>query len=162
MATSAVSSVLYTNEAATYELTKSGKYVYWGDATNDYEWELRTWLSVLGTREDFYQDTATKIVEGLRGYAFGVAQEVGLGELASLDGIDQLVAALRAMVFPLTTHEAKELFRLYCRTRGPLARQVVESMTQYISRRTRCWKLLQELDPEIELSEGHRADMLLD
>ena len=35
-------------------------------------------------------------------------------------------------------------------------------MTQYVSRRQRCWKLLKELDPEIELSEGHRADMLLD
>ena len=35
-------------------------------------------------------------------------------------------------------------------------------MQQYISRRKRCWKLLKELDPEIMLSEGHRADMLLD
>ena len=35
-------------------------------------------------------------------------------------------------------------------------------MHQYISRRRRCWKLLKELDPEIVLSEGHRADMLLD
>ena len=35
-------------------------------------------------------------------------------------------------------------------------------MTQYISRRRRCWKLLKELDPVIELGEGHRADMLLD
>ena len=35
-------------------------------------------------------------------------------------------------------------------------------MKQYVSRRTRCWKLLQELDPEIQLSEGHRADLLLD
>jgi len=35
-------------------------------------------------------------------------------------------------------------------------------MQQYTSRRRRCWKLLKELDPDIELSEGHRADMLLD
>ena len=35
-------------------------------------------------------------------------------------------------------------------------------MFQYISGRRRCWKLLRELDPEIVLSEGHRADMLLD
>ena len=35
-------------------------------------------------------------------------------------------------------------------------------MHRFISRRRRCWKLLKELDPEIELSEGHRADMLLD
>ena len=35
-------------------------------------------------------------------------------------------------------------------------------MQQYISRRKRCWKLLKEMDPQIELSEAHRADMLLD
>ena len=35
-------------------------------------------------------------------------------------------------------------------------------MQQYVSRRRRCWKLLTELDPQIFLSEGHRADMLLD
>ncbi len=78
MATSAVSSVLYTNEAATYELTKSGKYVYWGDATSYYEWEFRTRLSILSTKKDFYQDAVAEIGEGLRGDAFVVAQEVGL------------------------------------------------------------------------------------
>jgi len=35
-------------------------------------------------------------------------------------------------------------------------------MHQFVSRRRRCWKLLKEFDKEIELSEGHRADMLLD
>ena len=35
-------------------------------------------------------------------------------------------------------------------------------MQQYMSRRRRCWNLLIELDPEMNLSEGHRADMLLD
>ena len=35
-------------------------------------------------------------------------------------------------------------------------------MQQFISRRRRCWNLLIELDPEMNLSEGHRADMLLD
>ena len=134
--------------------TKSGKYVYWGDATNYYEWEFRTRLPVLGTRDNYYyQDTIAKIVEGLRGDAFVVAQEVGLGELAGDDGIDQLITSMRSMVFPLTTHEAKELFRLYCKTRGPLARQVGESMTRFISRRKHCWRLLQELGSETEFSE---------
>jgi hypothetical protein len=31
-----------------------------------------------------------------------------------------------------------------------------------VRRRRRCWNILQELDPEIELSEGHCADLLLD
>ena len=35
-------------------------------------------------------------------------------------------------------------------------------MHQYISRRRRCWRVLKELDPEIDLSEGHQAELLLD
>ena len=35
-------------------------------------------------------------------------------------------------------------------------------MQQYTSRRRRCWSLLKELDKEIVLSEGHKADLLLD
>ena len=34
-------------------------------------------------------------------------------------------------------------------------------MQQYISRRRKCWKLFKEFDPEIVLSEGHCADLLL-
>jgi hypothetical protein len=77
-------------------------------------------------------------------------------------GVDALIEAMKKSVFPLTTHEAKELFRQYCKPTGSLSRQTGESMHQFISRRRRTWKLLKELDPEIELSEGHRADMLLD
>eukprot|EP00973_Karenia_brevis_P025040 3451321-Karenia_brevis.AAC.1 len=43
-------------------------------------------------------------------------------------------------------HEAKELFRQYCKASGSLSRQNGESMMQYISRRKRCWNLLKELD----------------
>jgi hypothetical protein len=77
-------------------------------------------------------------------------------------GVDILIEAIRASVFPLTTYEAKELFRQYCKPSGSLSRQHGESMQHYVSQRKRCWKLLKELGPEIVLSEGHRADMLLD
>ena len=33
-------------------MTKAGTYIYWGDATNFYEWEFRTRLSVLGLAEE--------------------------------------------------------------------------------------------------------------
>ena len=66
------------------------------------------------------------------------------------------------MVFPLTTHEAKKLFRQYCKPSGSLNRQSGQSMQQYVSRRSRNWKLSKKLDPEIVLNECHRADMLLD
>ena len=76
--------------------------------------------------------------------------------------MDQLIRAMNRSVFPLPAHEAKELFRQYCKVGGVLSRQAGESMQQYIGRRTRCWVLLKELDKELDLSEGHRADMLLD
>ena len=162
MASSSAASSVFYYQNNTYDATKAGTFIYNGDAVSFYEWEFRTKSKVLGKKDKEYQDCVGKIIEGLRGDAFVVAQELGLRELSHDDGIDSLIKAMRAMVFPLTTHEAKELFRLFTKTRGPLSRQQGESMTQYVSRRKRCWKLLKELDPDIELSEGHRADMLLD
>ena len=50
-------------------------------------------------------------------------------------GIERLLDAMREHVFPLTTHEARELFRQYTKQSGALSRQSGESMTQYTSRR---------------------------
>ena len=196
---SAVSSVLYhRGDAHSTQETKNGSYIYNGDASNFHEWEFRTRLRVAGKTDHFYTEAVSKVVEGLRGDAFIVAQEVGLDilfeapstesvrlqpaeeeEEADIDvftisadnqpvitikkgGLDPLIKKMKESVFPLTTHEAKELFRQYCKPSGTLSRQSGESMQGYISRRKRCWKLLKELDPAIELSEGHRSDMLLD
>ena len=170
---SAVASVLYTRGADnSYATTKSGSYVYFGDAANYHEWEFRTRLRVKasGQEEERYAEAMSKVVDGLRGDAFIIAKEVGLDKiwdpgsaLIGIEpGVDVLITAIKLSVFPLTTYEAKELFRRYCKPSGSLSRQQGESMHQYISRRRRCWKLLKELDPEIVLSEGHRADMLLD
>ena len=168
---SAVSSVLYNRgDKAHTEETKSGSYVYSGDATNYHEWEFRTKLRMKGKNAEQYPEAVSRIMEGLRGDAFIIAQETGLDVLwdpGSIQnntdpGIEVLITKMKQHVFPLTTHEAKELFRQYCKTSGSLSRQSSESMQQYTSRRRRCWKLLTELDPEIKLSEDHRANMLLD
>jgi len=178
---SAVTAVLFSRGNDTlHQETKQGSYIYSGEAGKFHEWEFRTRLRSRGKRGDFYVDAVSRITEGLRGDAFIVAQEVGLENLwhegrAAVEGdlewnaeeripsgIELLVDAMREHVFPLTTHEARELFRQYTKQSGALSRQSGESMTQYVSRRLRCWKLLKELDPEIELSEGHRADMLLE
>ena len=178
---SAVTAVLFSRGNNTlHQETKQGSYIYSGEAGKFHEWEFRTRLRSKGKRGDNYVDAVSRITEGLRGDAFIVAQEVGLenlwhegraaveGDLENYaeervpSGIELLVDAMREHVFPLTTHEARELFRQYTKQSGALSRQSGESMTQYVSRRLRCWKLLKELDPEIELSEGHRADMLLE
>ena len=116
---------------------------------------------------DQYIEAMFKVIHGLSGDAFVAAQEVGFDNLCGIvdgrpRGIDTLIQHMRGMVFPLTEPESKELFRQYCRPRGPLSRQNGESMTQYVSRRRRCWTLLVQTDPVIHLSEGHRSDMLLD
>ena len=108
-----------------------------------------------GLKDDRYVEAASKVVDGLRGDAFVVAQEVGFenlwspqevaidsGDDTAKAGIEKLIEAMKASVFPLTNHEAKEMFRQYCKPTGSLSRQNGESMTQYISRRRRCWKLL--------------------
>jgi hypothetical protein len=152
------------------EITKSGSYIYYGTANDFHEWEFRTRLRVKASGQDDerYAAVMSQVIDGPRGDAFIIAKELGLdriwdvGDDFSPSGVDTLIEAIKASVFPLTTHEAKELFRQYCKPVGSLSRQNGESMQQYISRRRRCWKLLKELDPEIVLSEGHRADMLLD
>ena len=205
-------------------MTKSGSYIYWGDAANFHEWVFRTELraKTAGSDPTKYAEIMSKIVDGLRGEALIAAKEIGVEKLwqtggeeeqedweegsehtefvpgageedeeaadegkgekgkakakgkgysgtstppvsqSKKPGVQILIEAIRRQVFPMTTHEAKELFRQYCRPKGPLSRQNGESMQQYISRRKRCWNLLIELDPELNLSEGHRADMLLD
>ena len=142
-------------------------------------------MRMKGKTAQAYLESATVVVDGLRGDAFITAQCVGLKDLwkeaeqtvNSLDqsdlsesyaevtirsGIDILIEAMKKMVFPYKQYEAKELFRQFCNEQGPLSRQRGESMVQYTSRRERCWILMLELDNMIMLSEGHRADMLLD
>ena len=167
---SAVSSVLYhKNTDSIIKETKGGAFIYFGDAHSYHEWEFRTRLRLTVRDPEFYPDAVSKVVEGLRGNAFTVAQEMGFEMLTKpidyetrTGGGDMLILKMKEMVFPLTTHEAKELFRQFTKHNGVLTRQSGESMQHYIGRRARCWKLLNELDPELKLSEGHRADMLLD
>jgi len=115
-----------------------------------------------------YAEAMSKVVDGLRGEAFVVAKELGLekiwqpGDEYTDAGLDVLVKAIKAQVFPQTTFEAKELFRQFTKPSGSLSRQSGEAMHSYVARRRRCWKLLTELDTELVLSEGHRAGLLLD
>ena len=65
----------------------------------------------MGKADSEYSDAVSKIIAGLRADAFVVAHEVGLEP----GGTDALFTAMKQMVFPLIQHEAKELFRLYCK-----------------------------------------------
>ena len=82
---SAVASVLYSRGGGNTEVTKSGSYIYHGDASQYHQWEFRTRLRVkaAGNEEGRYAEAMSKVVDGLRGDAFIVAKEVGLESLCS-------------------------------------------------------------------------------
>ena len=146
--------------------TRTGAYIYYGDAASFHEWEFRTRPCIVGKFGDQYIEAMCKVCDGVRGDAFVAAQEVGFDNLCEINdgrpcGFDTLTNRMRGTVFPLTEHESKESFRQYCLPRGPLYRQNGESMKQCVSRRRRCWTLLTQMDPVIHLSGGHRSDMLL-
>ena len=154
---SAVSSLLFSRGVDKHQVTKSGSYIYENAASEYHEWEFRTMLKMRGISKDDnerYAEGMSKVLEGLRGESFVVAKEIGIDRLCHPGdeyqdaGVDVLVAAIKLSVFPQTTFEAKELFRQYTKTSGPLSRQNGESMHGFISRRRRCWKLLSELDKE--------------
>ena len=101
---SAVASVLYSKGGGNTEVTKSGNYIYHGDASTYHEWVFRTRLRVkaAGNEEGRYAEAISKVIDGLRGDAFSVAKEVGLESLWSpgwlqetenawddIDGIDE-------------------------------------------------------------------------
>ena len=178
---SAVASVLFTRGGEGHQVTKSGSYIYWGDAANFHEWVFRTELRAraAGTDPTKYAEVMSRIVDGLRGEAFIAAKDIGVdrlwqpggeeeqedwdegsehtefveeaGEAETVEeeaaeekgkggkgksklkgkghsgtatppvttpvkpGVQVLIEAIRRQVFPMTTHEAKELFRQDCR-----------------------------------------------
>ena len=115
-----------------------------------------------GEIESLRAELVQKVLEGLRGDAYLVAQDLGVSKLMEDDGIDQLIMALKKMIFPLQALEAKELFRAGQQIAGPLARQTGETVTSYISRRRRWWRQVQELDNSMVISDAMRAELLIE
>ena len=62
---SAVASVLFTRGGDGHQVTKSGSYIYWGDAANFHEWVFRTELRAraAGTDPTKYAEVMSKIVD---------------------------------------------------------------------------------------------------
>ena len=87
---SAVASVLFTRGGVGPQVTKSGSYIYHGDAAHFHEWEFRTRLRVkaAGSEPDKYADAMSRVVDGLRGESFIIAKEVGLERLWHVGGDD--------------------------------------------------------------------------
>ena len=74
--------MLYLRDAAGNRAeTRTGAYVYYGDAASFDEWEFRIRLRIAGKYGDQYIEAMYKVCDGLRGDAFVAAQEVGFDNL---------------------------------------------------------------------------------
>ena len=115
----ALSSLRYrlNADALTRSETKSGSYIYDGTVNNFHEWEFRTEMRMSAALSSLDEEgkpqthvvtaAVNKVVEGLRGDAFDMAMDIGKDALLTPKGIDQLIAAIRASLFPIEAQEAK-------------------------------------------------------
>ena len=142
--------------------TKQGTPMYDGTSATLHQWEFRTSLRAKAVEEGQEAREASRVIEALRGDALQCAMDVDLDKLTAKDGLKVLIEAMRAMVFPTKRQEAKELYSQGHREGGQLSKQAGESMLSYISRRRRWWKLVNEMDSSIQLSEEIRGDLLLE
>ena len=117
--------------------TKGGVFVYDGCPSRYHEWAFRTSMRFRASKADDLPKTTNSIIESLRGEAAQVAMNLGEDDLIKPDGIEKLVKAMRAHVFPQARAVAKELYKMGHKTHGILARQQSESMSNYIIRRRR-------------------------
>eukprot|EP00434_Breviolum_minutum_P004941 symbB.v1.2.004358.t1/scaffold240.1/size264318/14 len=88
--------------------------------------------------------------------------DIGLAELGKENGVPQLVARLRTLIFPQQSSEARELYKIGQQKHGPLSRQQSESMTSYIQRRKRWWQLLTQMDKTLAMSDVMLGELLLE
>ena len=88
---SAVASVLFTRGGEGHQVTKSGSYIYWGDAAHFHEWVFRTELRAraAGVDPTKYAEVMSKIVDGLRGEAFIAAKDIGVERLWQIGGEEE-------------------------------------------------------------------------
>ena len=116
VASSAVSSVLYSRDAAgNHAETRTGAYIHCGDAASFHAWEFRTRLRITGKSGDHYIEAMSKVCDGLRGDAFVAAQEVGFDNLCAIldgrpSGVDTLINHMRGMFFPRLNTSPKNYY----------------------------------------------------
>ncbi|CAE7418365.1 GIP [Symbiodinium sp. CCMP2592] len=144
------------------DLTKFGFLVYGGTVRDFHEWEFRAMTRWTQTKDDEKKDLASKFLDSLRGEAYIAAEDLGAEVLGSKDNIPKVIEKVRTNLFPLQEQESKELYRLGTQIGGMLSRQAGEPMTSYLSRRSRWWRKMKQLDKTVSISESILTDLLLD
>ena len=155
-----IASVRYDANSTVAE-TKSGVFVYDGNASRFHEWEFRTSMRSRSSKEEDLPRTMNSIVESLRGEAALVAMDIGEDDLMETDGVKTLIDAMRKHVFPQARAEAKELYKIDHKTQGVLSRLSSEAMANYVIMRRRWWRQLKDMDNEVNLPDGILGDLML-
>ena len=132
VAAMAIASLRYDANSSVQE-TKSGVFVYDGNAAMFHEWEFRTSMRASSSKAEDLPRTMNSIVESLCGEAGQVAMDIGEEDLMTPAGVKTLIDAMRKHVFPQARAEAKELYKMGHKTHGVLARQMSESMSNMLS-----------------------------
>ena len=102
-----------------------------------------------------------RLVEGLRGPALRLAQQVDIKTLGGDGGPKALLKVFHETLKPRKIQEARELYSAGAREGGPMARQLSEPMSSYVSRRRAWWAALQGLDAELKIPEMLLAEQVL-
>ena len=102
-----------------------------------------------------------RLLEGLRGSAFKIAQQVNIEELGKKEGHEQLLSLLERSLKPRKDLEARELYAAGSRDGGILSRQPGEAMSSYVMRRRAWWGYLQQLDDSLQVSENILSEQML-
>ena len=102
-----------------------------------------------------------RLLEGLRGSAFKIAQQVTIEDLGKKEGHEQLLSLLERSLKPRKDLEARELYAAGSRDGGILSRQPGEAMSSYVMRRRAWWSYLQQLDDSLQVSENILAEQML-
>lgn len=118
-------------------------FVYKGDVSRFYEWESRLSMLRKNVKDEEWPRTMNSIIEDLDGEALRVAMDIGVEELMQKTGLEKLIHAMHAHVFPHARAEAEELYQLGYQSKGILARQPGESLQSHVKRRRRWWRHMQ-------------------
>ena len=143
-----------------------GPKIFTGHPADFKLWEFHTKLKAQLARseESKAPKYVTEVMKGLGGEALQLARDIGVEELCKKDGIDALIEKMKILVFPTIKQEASQLYQIGHERGGLLSRQVSqnEPIVSYIERRTHWWKLMQEYDPKVAISEEIRGNQLLE
>ena len=151
-------------------VTKTGMPMFDGSPHQYEDWKAKVEAAVAGAslskEDDRSRDLSLvglHVFQALQGDASRVVRDkLGSRECVVPDGASKIIQVLEKVIFHCRRDLAKDLNRQGTQTYGLLSRSVGEPMAQYIARRERWWRRVQEMGQgSITLCDPLRAEYLL-